>query len=589
LRIASTNKSEDAESAEQRRVLSADTPELADRTQGLLKDCQMLACFPRPSWEKYIIIIVAAGFLIFNINWGLPNQERNALLLGAKPLTDQQIQELNAPDTGSYPSYELNGEPIRSLRSFIVAGVAIDEPDVYSALAHMNPGRLDLNPRRLIHYGGTYLYMVGLHLFVLKSLGLLNVTRDFYYHLQNPYHVCLSYTTGRWINIAAFLGTLFLLGKLGDKLGGRIAGTVAMLTLAFSTATLDMVLVGKPHVYASFWVILSICLIICYREKGAWGYMIGGSVAAGWAAGASLAAGAAAFFFPILLWNRQDMRNTINKVLTAWAIMAVTFILTNPYVLIDFDNFVAVVLGHRHYVLECPRVWQGLKMLFLQGYCFPLGLVALLGMIHAMAYDAGLMRRMAGATACMIVSSLGLLFPRYAVFLGPLICLFAGYGLARFLGAFPKLPGRLGTGILIAIFLPGFLFASMWARDVIWDEAWKEPVRAWTRTEDIYGSTIGVFNAGFREALVPHTLPPFPFVHTRIIVMDKYKSDQPPPDYVLVSNIYDAAEAWASHPLRSKYVMTHNLGFRESYGWFLNFRVQSQSCVACWVYKRADG
>ena len=128
----------------------------------------------------------------------------------------------------------------------------------------------------------------------------------------------------------------------------------------------------------------------------------------------------------------------------------------------------------------------------------------------------------------------------------------------------------------------------MWARDVIWDEAWGEPVRAWIKSENIYGSTIGVFSSRYREFLVPYTLPPFPFVHTRIRLMDTYRPDQNPLDYVLVSNIFDDAERWAAHPLRSGYVMTHNLGFRDSYRWFLDFRVQSQSCVACWVYKRVD-
>jgi hypothetical protein len=551
----------------------------------------MPSYLPRFSWEKYVIIIVAAGFLLFNMNWGLPNKCRNALLLGVKPLSDQQIQELNTRRGPDDLSHKLISEPIRSLRAFVVAGVAVDEPGVYYALAHMNPSRLDLDPRGFFWYGGSYLYIVGLHLFVLKSLGLLNTTADFYYYLQNPDQISLSYMAGRFVNIAALLGTLFLVGRLADKLGGRIAGTVAILTLAFSTLTLDMALVSKAHVYASFWVILSIYLIVCYRERETWGYLIGASFAAGWAVGASIAASVVALLFPIVLWDRGDIRRALSRILTVWAIMAATFILTNPYVVINFDKFLAIVPGHpqKPYALSWGRARDCLRILFVQGYCFPLGVVALLGMIQAMVQGVGLIRRIAIASACMIVSSLGALIPRYAIFLGPLICIFAGYGLARFFGAFPQLQARVRIGILIAIFLPGFVFASMLARDVIWDEAWKEPAQDWIKAENIYGSTIGVISSGYREAIVPHTSPPFPFVHTRVTVMDNYRSDQPAPDYVLVSDIFDEAERWSSHPLRSRYVMTRNLGFRESYRWFLDFRVQSQSCVACWVYKRNDG
>jgi hypothetical protein len=557
----------------------------------------MKSSSPKFSWEKYLIITVSACILVLGIRWGLPNENRVKLLLGEAPLTEDFVSALNFHHSKGKDHLSRHGEPrederIVGLRSFIGSGAAADEPMLYSALARMNPGQLDLNPRGFFSYGGSYVYVVGAVIFFLKSIGACQITNDLYYYLQHPSHVALIYIAGRVINCIAFLGTLALLGKIGDKFGGRLCGTAAMLTLVFSTGVLDQTLVSKPHIYATFWVLLSIFLTIRHSECGAWGYLVMSSIAAGWALGASMATWPVALSFPILLWNGCGKWDTFVKTVAAWGMLSLAFLLTNPYALITFDQFLPAIMKERQASIGLSgfRILGSFKDMSLQAYSFPLGIVGLVTMVQVLVTGPAMLQRMAILGTSFILFSVPLAGTRHFLFVGPLLCFFAGYGTTRFLHCVPNLRKPLKAVILVLLFLPGAIFTLMLARDVILDQNWNEQVQEWARTMRIEGEpSVGIF-FGMYGGLMPLKMPPFPFVRANIVNMDSDKLDGRPPEYVLISSycLDRQPERWAAHPLRPKYSLAYALGFRESYNWFLNFRVQSQSCIAGWVYRRLD-
>ena len=130
---------------------------------------------------------------------------------------------------------------------------------------------------------------------------------------------------GRGLNVVALLGILFLLGKLGDRIAGRLCGTTAMLTFACSGLALNQSLLSKPHVYAAFWALLSLYFIILFLEGSSSRYLAFAAVSAGLAAGASLPAGLIVFFFPVLLFSRKDPRQAILRITMVFGGMIVTF------------------------------------------------------------------------------------------------------------------------------------------------------------------------------------------------------------------------------------------------------------------------
>ena len=91
------------------------------------------------------------------------------------------------------------------------------------------------------------------------------------------------------------------------------------------------------------------------------------------------------------------------------------------------------------------------------------------------------------ATSLVAITSLGMISLTMGssadnAFRGALICLFAGYGISK---VYDWLPGRsalLRSMFLIAVFLPGACCFGLLARDLVGNEAWYTPTRAWLRS-----------------------------------------------------------------------------------------------------------
>jgi len=584
------------------------------RTNYMKRWCQNFA------WEKWAILLLIGSVLLLGIQWGLPNQQRMSLLLHGQSLSDRQqmlltktredalnrrdIEErakaqrlgqikerpddLKIADYRGFPRILNDEDRVIDLRSFIVSGSAWDEAITYNTLSRMNPSQMNFDPGSWFAYGGSYLYPVGFLIYIAKVVGLCHITNDISYYLKHPHDISIMYTVGRGLNVVALLGIMFLLGKLGDMIGGRLCGNTAMLTLACSGLALNQSLLSKPHVYAAFWAFLSLYFIILFLEGSPISYLALASVSAGWAMGASLPAGLIGLYFPVLLFHRKDPSRLILMVTLFFCGMIITFLLTNPYVVLAWDRFLLCLIrggsggGYGYALISLTKAVGYLEEVFIRAYCFPVTLMGILGLAIATLRGDEVTKRLAIVTTCLLLSiSFSLASERISLFLGPLICLFAGYGLAK---AFNYIPGRVGdfrTGILILLFLPGIFFTGLFARDTIWDDPWFKPTLAWSNSLATGQQLIfGVFTRPN-----PINVPPFPFLNATVINMHDKISSERLPDYVVVGNLIDGKGVWETHPLYSRYQLAYNLGYRDSYEWFSNFRVANLSQVAAWVYK----
>ncbi|MFH1115225.1 MAG: hypothetical protein V1792_15050 [Pseudomonadota bacterium] len=572
----------------------------------------------------WLILLSAATVLVLGIGGGLPNAKRSELLTWGRPLTAEQslmlrqfrdasqdgrtLDELcggnklelpkpakGLPEALRGPTYFAQECLIFDLRRFIVSSSAMDEFLSYSILADMKPARLDFNPRGQFAYGNAYVFPLGALLFIMKSLGIVQVTRDVTQYLEHPGSIEAMYMAGRSIGIISFLAILFLLNMMGKRIGGAVCGPAAMLTFAFSTLPFGHSLISKPHLYAAFWVLLTFYFGFRFMETGSRKTIVLAVLTAGWAAASVLPAAAAVLLFPVALFDRRSVKRSLAGVFQACAGVLAVFLLVNPYTIIDFQAFSGQMGGFATKggkVLETfspMEVIRYLATLFQKSYCFPAALFALFGLAAALVTAKRPLRRVAVVTLVLMIGSsciisATLAFPRYTLFVGTLICLLAGYGISLIYDRLRKRYALLGSVFLIAIFLPGACFTGLLSSDIIDNQAWYAPTKEWVRSIPTgRRATVGVL-----ARLSPVYSPPFPFIHMTVLNLNRWEDDQPVPDYVLIGKYPEDRILWERHPLRDRFELAFNLGYRESYEWFTRFREENPSSTYGWVYVLKD-
>ena len=573
--------------------------------------------------EQWLIIGVFLVIMILGINWGLPDRKRMELLVGNNPPTKRQLgllgshrknylreledkfeQAIQKDSLGqkdaiashfwrkrATDSLLTEDDRLIAFRAFILGSSGMDERKVFSSLSRMDPGGLDFDPKKYI-YGGAYIYPVGGILFFLKTVGLFHSTNNFDYYMKHPSDIAMMYIAGRALNVTAFVGTLILLALFGNMVSGRAAGTLGMLTYSFSTLVLVNVLISKPHLYASFWAFLAVFMLFLYTKERRLRFLIFSALSAGWAAGSILPAAFMSVMYPILLFDRQNLKRSIIEILSAWLGMGTIFLLTNPYLIINFDRYlfelkkISSPEGYGHAVFALNKITDYLKGVFLRSYAFPAAIFGAIYVFIACLREGHITKRIALFFLCVFFP-LGFVayFPKTTLFLGPLLCLFTGLALNQWVFRSYRISPVIKVLILCMMFSQGAIVTTLFARDYILDKKWYEPTVEWLASANINrGTSIGIFRIPS-----PVDTPPFPFLQSRLINMNKELGEAHIPDYVIIgSRNPNHLEKWEESVLRSQYRPAYDLGDRPSYRWLLYLRNQSDSRLGGWVYKRIN-
>lgn len=571
-------------------------------------------------------LIIAAVTLVtlLGIDWGLPSKKRMDLLLAGGAPTPRQIEVLNSLHTlralgriasdslpaRRHPGFEIQEsippwyastvpgpwltfteiERLYALRSYILNSSSADEEYTLVAVGSMNPSRLDFDPKHYL-YGGAYLYPVGFMLFAMRSAGLLHVTQDFSYYLHDPSSIARIYLAGRALNLLALIGTLVLLALLGRLLSGEAAGTLALLTYGIATLILDYAVVMKPHVFAAFWAALAVYLLLLYVQRRARAFLVCSALAAGYAAGASAPAALIGVLYPVLLFERGQGRRAVWECLAAWVGMVMVFIATNPYLVVHLKAYLSTVsaaaeAGTTLAVSDPRKLWWFLLGAFGKSYSFPVGLCGLPFLLWCCFRGSGPLRRLAVATvALLVLCGMMSAMVRITIFVAPLVCLFAGLAVAEWIIVPLRTNRLLGAGLATLLFLPAGLNAGLTMRENVCDMTWYEPTARWVRAAGIGpGTTIGLFYLP-----EPLDLPPFPFLHARLIDMNSAAAGAAPPDYVIVGNYRPVTRRlWEVHPLRPRYRLLQDLAYRPSYDWLRSDKTLNEARIGGFVYELID-
>lgn len=287
------------------------------------------------------------------LTWGLPSTRDDDLLFGGRPAwkaerydIDATLRALRDRDAGA--DTDLNPLPTETpqvdltpndaaraeiLRRYRLFSRQPDEMITLRALQRMRPRTGDLDPK-LYQYGGGYIYLVGLTLGVGSVLGLVEVTRDAGYYLENPEAFATFYIAARAVSLVFGGLALAAVHKLARRTAGRRAGWIAMLCAAASPVFLSGVLEAKPHVPSACMLLWATLSALDYHRRGDRGSALRLGLQAGYAFGLVLTGVVGVLLWPVLLLTRRPRRgmHDFGQLAVAGLLAVAVYFVTNPYV-----------------------------------------------------------------------------------------------------------------------------------------------------------------------------------------------------------------------------------------------------------------
>jgi|TARA_B100000315_G_scaffold260428_1_gene321722 hypothetical protein len=550
--------------------------------------------------DQWLIIAVMSIVMVLGISWGLPNKQRIELLSGGSTPEKDEIFLMNSLSgrysygsevTEGWNGWESEaGARTGSYIYYLISSSAQDEFNLYKSFSNINPAKLDFDPK-FYHYGGAYLYPVAAILYLFKSINIFYPTLDFTYYYHNPSHIRNMFISGRMLTLSAFVGTLILLGLFGNIFDGRVAGTLSMLTYSFSTLVLNQSLVSKPHIYAAFWAFLAVYQAVLYIKHQKTKFIIISAIASGLAIGSSQLSIPIAIIYPIMLFDRFRIKQTIKYILLTWIVVVTVFFLTNPFILLNFNTYKSSMGQNTSiFSLSAYNSVLYLKNIFIKAHVFPATIIGFFLLFSSFSKNDNLLKKLTCITSILLfIVALGFsgTYLRWSLFLSPLICLLSGIGINRLIFQSSGLNKFVKGCLVVLIFSPGVFFTMLFARDVIFDAKWYEPTVEWIKSGPIDSkTTIGIFGT----RVYPVSFPPFPFIKGKLVDIQENLDEQDLPDYVLIS-LFKKEKflgQWNQHRFRSNYHLAYNLGDRPSYWWFSNIRTKSLSRISAFVYQLND-
>ncbi|MDI6641611.1 MAG: glycosyltransferase family 39 protein [Elusimicrobiota bacterium] len=307
----------------------------------------------------WLILLLALTLRLIGIKWGLPG------------------------DKHFYPYYS-------------------DEYNPIYVLGNMNPEKFDFNPKYL-HNPTFFYYMIGATWAGGHILGLLNLTRDKDYYLKNPTEYGKLYLCGRLLVVAFALATIFIVFLLGKKLYSvnlvrsnpppQVVGDATTFSRTSHGVNVGLISafllsivplhVFQSHfmeiaVVVSFFLTLTMYLAINAFETKKTVFFIFSGIATGLAMGTKYTVWP--FLIVFMVCHFLYERKIDKKLLLYFVFSILTFLITTPYAVLDFNRFQEnffskIPIGSMNPLLPLTLLWYSLTP--------PILILALFGFFHS--------------------------------------------------------------------------------------------------------------------------------------------------------------------------------------------------------------
>jgi len=547
--------------------------------------------------EQWVIVSIVFIILYSCANWGLPTKERISALLGngTVQLSELQLQLLDktnrkkvkiakkkylskssdfqrVPD--NTPGLFSKMDMLYAFQDFIVYSSAVDEMKTYNALRKIKPKQLQFDPQEF-RYGGVYLYFVGFLLFLAKLSGIIVTSHNLNFYLNHPEYISKMIIIGRIPGIISYMGILFLLARFGRLLKNRATGSLAMIMFLGSSVCFNQSLVSKPHIFATFLALLAVYLLFIGKTNKSHTYMNMGVVTCGLAMGTSIILAISATFIISFVFDMNNLLISSKRIIKYGLLMIAVFFMSNPYVLINHEAFLATFTNHASGSYDYGVIKFYKLLLFWNKLIISFSpLTTVIGLFSAIFIaiksKKNLARLAIGFMLVLFTTGLFIPVPRLYSYIGPFLALFAAIGLISLYDTVRFLPRILKHTLIGLSITSSLIFFFLISYEMIFDNTWLKSTKEFIEQTNFTKNIL----IGFSHRPHPIKMQPLPFLNVQAVDLKKYHNTHILPDYIVV---YDNWRAWKDHPLRNKYKLFTSLNDNTSYKILNKWRVRSLS------------
>ena len=227
------------------------------------------------------------------------------------------------------------------VRPFYIRTYHQDEQQTFQTLANMNPSKFEFDPHHYL-YGGAFIYPIGAYFKVCEILKLITLNPDLNHYFRNPDDMRSMYIAGRMFIVFSIFLQAILIYLFSAKYAPKpIALLLAVIFVLLPPVSANKNLI-KPHVFAPLFNIAAIMFFFKYAELNKISkkiiFFIGCLFGA--SGGALILNGLAGIIpFVYLLIEKNSLKNKIQNIILLGIGGIAGFIITNPYVLVSYENF----------------------------------------------------------------------------------------------------------------------------------------------------------------------------------------------------------------------------------------------------------
>lgn len=286
------------------------------------------------------------------VNWGLPSSSVEKYLFpDGQALSGAQILQFGGdwqadaiansyseidPLPASSSPVLLNADAqgqARIARRYLLYSSHPDEMNNFRALASMSPSQLDFDPK-LYHYGGLWIYPIGVALRAADALKLVTLTTDLAFYYDHPEAFARFYVVARLISASwALLGVWAVFAITARIASGLVVPAIAALAYIAMPVVINGAHTAKPHGPAAVLMLCAVLAAARFVDSGRWRWAVATGALCG-AAAAMVLWGFVALVIPLtmVLLRRAAWVRRITTAAAAGCVALAVFFLTNPYI-----------------------------------------------------------------------------------------------------------------------------------------------------------------------------------------------------------------------------------------------------------------
>jgi hypothetical protein len=297
-----------------------------------------------------VLILAACSFLL-GIHWGLPSRATDSYLFGVRtPWTGSEIIKL-APADVDERGADVDANPIRDRSQVIVLNetdaqraeivrryrLFSYQPDEMITFKSLSRLRENNGDPRLYQYGGLWIYPVGALLKLASLVGYVDLRSDQAFYLDHPDAFGRFYIVARvYAAIFGVVGTWAVIWIVRRLNAGFIMSLAAGVCFAVMPVVVNLAHEAKPHLPALVLMLLAVVAAAKYMDFGEMKWAALAGVLCGASFGMILSGLLAfAILFVMVFLRQGEVHRRMPALAIAMAAGVVTYVLTNPFVLIN--------------------------------------------------------------------------------------------------------------------------------------------------------------------------------------------------------------------------------------------------------------